>query len=154
MLLLRRIQVRLKAKTLFIALVVGVSVAPRSHGEAMLQLFNLTWNQISDKMPELAEAGYTALWLPPPTKASSQFSTGYDCFDPFDLGDKNQSGTIATHYGTKDELLRMVRIAHRFGIRVYFDNIMNHRTFSTPGYDANTPINLFPGLRSEERRVG
>ena len=34
----------------------------------MLQLFNLTWNEITQKMPEIAEAGYTSLWLPPPAK--------------------------------------------------------------------------------------
>ena len=33
---------------------------------------------------------------------------GYDIFDPFDLGDLDQRGSIATRYGTKDELLRMV----------------------------------------------
>jgi glycosidase len=67
-------------------------------------------------------------------------------FDPFDLGDKNQRGTVATRYGTKAELQRMVVLAHRFGLRVYFDNIMNHRANEVPGYDANTPTNLYPGL--------
>ena len=112
----------------------------------MLQLFNLTWNEITQKMPEIAEAGYTSLWLPPPAKAGSGFSVGYDPFDPFDLGDKNQRGTVATRYGTRDELLRMVRTAHRFGLRVYFDNIVNHRGFDVPGYDADTPTNLYPGM--------
>src|SRR5436190_10716615 len=40
----------------------------------------------------------------------------------------------------------MVRIAHRFGVRVYFDNIVNHRAFDVPRYDANTPTNLYPGM--------
>ncbi len=112
----------------------------------MLQLFNLSWNEVADKMPEIAEAGYSSLWLPPPTKGGSGYSVGYDLFDPLDLGDKNQRGTIATYYGTKEELLRVVRIAHRFGLRVYFDNIVNHRGFDVPGYDASTPTNLYPGL--------
>ena len=34
--------------------------------EAMLQLFNLSWNQVAEKIPEIAEAGYSSLWLPPP----------------------------------------------------------------------------------------
>ncbi|HEY2952296.1 MAG TPA: alpha-amylase family glycosyl hydrolase, partial [Verrucomicrobiae bacterium] len=127
-------------------LLAGLMFVPRARAEAMLQLFNLTWNEISQKMPEIAEAGYTSLWLPPPAKAGSGFSVGYDPFDPFDLGDKNQRGTIATRYGTKDELLRMVRTAHRLGLRVYFDNIVNHRGFDVPGYDANTPTNLYPGM--------
>src|SRR5690242_18107350 len=97
-----------------------------ARGEAMLSLFNLTWNQVSQKMPEIAEAGYDSLWLPPPAKAGSGYSVGYDCFDTFDLGDKNQRGTIPTRYGTKAELLQMVEVAHRFGIRFYFDYISDH----------------------------
>ena len=106
-----------------------------ARGEAMLQLFQMKWTDLSQKMPELAEAGYTSLWLPQPAKASGALSVGYDIFDPFDLGDKNQNGTTATLYGTKAELLQMVQTAHRFGIRVYFDNVMNHRQGVVPGYD-------------------
>ena len=29
-------------------------------GEAMLQFFNASWNEIADKVPELAEAGYSS----------------------------------------------------------------------------------------------
>jgi glycosidase len=125
------------------ALLIG-AVAARA--DAILQLFNLSWSEVTAKLPEIAEAGYTSLWLPPPTKASSGYSVGYDVFDPFDLGDRDQRGTVATRYGTKTELLLLVRMAHRFGLRVYFDNIMNHRGFDVPGYDAYTPTNLYPGL--------
>lgn len=116
-----------------------------ARAEAMLQLFNLSWNEVAAKIPEIAEAGYTSLWLPPPTKGNGGYSIGYDLFDPFDLGDKNQRGTTATRYGTKEELQRMVGIAHRFGLRVYFDNIMNHRAGDVPGYNAFVPTNFYPG---------
>jgi glycosidase len=122
----------------------GAGMAAR--GEAMLQLFNVNWADLTKKMPEIAEAGYTSLWLPPPAKGSSVFSIGYDLFDPFDLGDQNQRGTIATHWGTRAQLVQAVETAHRFGIRVYFDNIMNHRAFDTPGFNANTPTNIYPGM--------
>src|SRR5829696_834457 len=78
-----------------------------ARGEAMLQLFNLTWEQVTEKIPEIAEAGYTSLWLPPPTKGGSGYSIGYDLWDPFDLGDKDQRGTVATRYGTRQQLLQM-----------------------------------------------
>jgi glycosidase len=121
--------------------------APHSaRADAMLQLFNVNYDELIAKMPEIAEAGYTSLWLPPPTKGGSIFSVGYDVFDPFDLGDKDQQGTVRTRYGTKAQLLRVVEIAHRFGLRVYFDNIMNHRGFTVPSYDANTPTNYYPGM--------
>jgi glycosidase len=121
-----------------------------ARGEAMLQLFNVNWDELIQKMPEIAEAGYTSLWLPPPAKAGSVFSVGYDQFDPFDLGDKNQRGTVRTRYGTKAQLLQVVEIAHRFGIRVYFDNIMNHRGFDIPGFNSSTPTNIYPGLSPKD----
>src|SRR3954462_6952526 len=100
-------------------LLIAATIARNVRGEAMLQLFNVNWDNLVQKMPEIAEAGYTSLWLPPPAKAGSVFSVGYDLFDPFDLGDKNQRGTVRTMYGTKAQLLQVVEIAHRFGIRVY-----------------------------------
>lgn len=127
-----------------------LNLSPRARAEAMLQLFNVNWDELNAKIPEIAEAGYTSLWLPPPAKAGSVFSVGYDLFDPFDLGDKNQRGTVRTKYGTKAELLQVVETAHRFGLRVYFDNIMNHRGFDVPGYNSSTPTNLYPGLTVED----
>ena len=80
--------------------------AGQARTESMLQLFNLSWNEVAAKMPEMAEAGYTSLWLPPPTKGGSGYSIGYDLWDPFDLGDVNQRGTVATRYGTREEFAR------------------------------------------------
>ncbi|MBC8190361.1 MAG: hypothetical protein H8E75_08015 [Puniceicoccaceae bacterium] len=119
-------------------------------GEAMLQYFNTDWAEITRKMPELAEAGYSSLWLPPPTKGSGGLSVGYDLWDPFDLGSKDQRNTVRTRYGTEAELLDLVKTAHRFGIRVYFDNIMNHRAFDIPGFNEDTPIDVYPGMVPED----
>ena len=124
----------------------------RSRGEAMLQFFNTSWNDIAQKVPELAEAGYDSLWLPPPTKAGSGLSVGYDEFDAFDLGD-NESGSassISTNYGTTADLLNLVTVAHRFGLRVYFDNVVNHRGFTIPGYNASVPLTYYPGMVPED----
>lgn len=124
--------------------------AKSSSAEAMLQYFNTDWAEITRKMPELAEAGYSSLWLPPPTKGSGAMSAGYDLWDPFDLGNIDQRGTVRTRYGTMDDLLRLVETAHRFGFRVYFDNIMNHRAFDVPGFNENTPIDVYPGMVPED----
>jgi hypothetical protein len=134
----------------FLALVLTAIRA--AHGEAMLELFNLTWPQLTQKMPEIAEAGYDSVWVPNPAKGNSGgFSYGYDLFDPFDLGSKNQQGTIATRWGTQDQLIQMVQTAHRFGIRVYFDNVMNHRSSTVPGYpNSGTPTNYYPGLLPQD----
>lgn len=124
--------------------------APAVRGEVILQYFNTSWRELTDKIPELAEVGYGALWLPPPTKGSGGLSVGYDLWDPFDLGGQDQRSTVKTRYGTEAELLRLIEVAHRFGIRVYFDNIMNHRAFDVPGYNEYTPIDTYPGLVPED----
>ncbi|WP_168442445.1 alpha-amylase family glycosyl hydrolase [Pontiella desulfatans] len=118
--------------------------------EVILQYFGTSWSEITGRMPELAEAGWSALWLPPPFKAGSQFSVGFDTFDRFDLGSKDQMGGVATRYGTEADLLKLIETAHRFGIRVYFDNIMAHNGGSIPGYDENTSIHIQPGFVPED----
>ena len=123
---------------------------PAARGETMVQYFNTGWNEIALKMPELAEAGYGAIWVPPPTKGSGGLSVGYDMFDPFDLGSKDQRGSVSTRYGTEAEFLRLVEIAHRFGIRVYLDTIVNHRAFDVPGFNEVTPVDIYPGLVPED----
>ncbi|MEO8043840.1 MAG: alpha-amylase family glycosyl hydrolase, partial [Spartobacteria bacterium] len=134
----------------FIALAVLGLFARQAQGEAMIQYFNTDWNEIAQKMPELAEAGYDSIWLPPPTKGSGGLSVGYDLWDRFDLGSKDQRGSIRTRYGTEAELLRLIETAHRFGIRVYLDNIMNHNAFDVPGYNAGTAIDIYPGFVPED----
>lgn len=116
----------------------------------MLQYFNLTWRDLQGKIPEIAEAGYESLWVPPPTKAGSGFSVGYDLFDRFDLGSKDQKGSVATRYGTEEEFLELIKVAHRFGLRVYFDNIMNHNGFDVPRFNQFVPVDVYPGFRPRD----
>lgn len=119
--------------------------------QTIIQYFETSWAEITRRMPEIAAAGYTAIWLPPPTKgAEGTADVGFSVFDRFDLGDRDQRGTVATKYGTKEEVIELVREAHRFGIQVYFDIVMNHN--ANPGKIENSgvaldpvPIDGFPG---------
>ena len=95
------------------AILLGCCLSAIASAETMLQYFNTSWAEITRKMPELAEAGYTSLWLPPPTKASGGLSVGYDLWDPFDLGGKDQRNTVRTRYGTEEELLRLIEVLDR-----------------------------------------
>src|SRR5579863_6256871 len=135
-------------RSVFLIVLLAAVNIREAKGEAMLELFQMSWPQITQKMPEIAEAGYDSLWLPNPAKGNSgSYSEGYDVFDPFDLGGTNQQGTVATKYGTQAQLIQMVQTAHRFGIRVYFDNVMNHRASTVPGYPGSgTATNYYPGL--------
>src|ERR1700691_5159220 len=90
-----------------LAALAAIAIRP-AQADAMLELFQQTWPQVTQKMPEIAEAGYDSLWLPNPAKGNSgAYSTGYDQFDPFDLGRTNQQGTVATKYGTQAQLIQM-----------------------------------------------
>jgi hypothetical protein len=134
-----------------VALAAGVfCLSQEAKGEALLQYFNQSHAEIAAKIPELAEAGYSAIWIPPPTKANGGMSVGYDLFDPFDIGNTPLRGQYATRYGTETDLLHLIEVAHRFGIRVYFDNVMNHRAYDVPGYDENTPADVYPGMVAED----
>ncbi len=131
------------SRKLAAALIVLAAIPLSARAEVILQYFGTSWREIERRMPELAEAGYDSLWLPPPFKAGGgTYSVGYDTLDRFDLGDRHQSGTIRTKYGTTADFVRMMRTAHRFGIRVYFDNVMAHN--AGPLGKTTNPGELFP----------
>jgi len=100
------------------------------------------WNLIRSKLPELAEAGFTSLWLPPAHKAANLAgpSMGYDPYDYYDLGEYDQKGAIPTWFGTKDELLSLIREAHDHKLSVVADMVINHNS----GADA-TEVNPITG---------
>lgn len=86
------------------------------------------WNHIKNKVPSLREVGFTALWLPPANKAANigGQSMGYDPYDYYDLGDIDQKSSLKTWFGSKDELLDLIRIAHDNNMQVYADIVLNH----------------------------
>jgi alpha-amylase len=86
------------------------------------------WDHLGAQAHAFRQSGFTAMWLPPPLKgASGSFSSGYDVFDDYDAGCKNQKGTIPTRYGSREQLERCVAIMRANGIDVYADLVENHR---------------------------
>ena len=88
------------------------------------------WNLLKEKVPTLGQIGFTALWLPPASKAANLggMSMGYDPYDYYDLGDLDQKGSVKTWFGSKDELTDLIRIAHGCGLQVYADLVLNHNS--------------------------
>ncbi len=86
------------------------------------------WNHVKSKVPSLSKAGFTALWLPPASKAANigGMSMGYDPYDYYDLGDIDQKGTVKTWFGSKSELTSLIRTAHDGKMQVYADLVLNH----------------------------
>src|SRR5258708_17329030 len=65
-------------------------VASPLEGDASVPFW---WDHLAAQASAFANAGFTAIWLPPPLKgASGSFSSGYDLFDDYDLGAKNRQG--------------------------------------------------------------
>jgi len=86
------------------------------------------WNRVREEAPALAEAGISALWLPPAYKGlGGGYDVGYGAYDLFDLGEFNQQGTVRTKYGTKDEYLAAVKTCRDLGINIYADVVFNHK---------------------------
>ena len=116
---------------------------------AILQWFATPYSTILKRLPEVAKAGYSALYLPPPQKSGGGgFSVGYNPFDRFDLGDRLQVGTVATQYGTTEELQQVIKVAHRLGLEVYADIVTNHNDNR-----AGTAINLYPNVMPEDFHI-
>ena len=89
---------------------------------------NQWWTFIKSKLPAIARAGFTALWLPPVNKAADWRSMGYDPYDYYDLGEFYQKGGVPTWFGTKAELLDLIKSAHDLHLHVYADLVLNHNS--------------------------
>ncbi|MGB6013558.1 MAG: alpha-amylase, partial [Nodosilinea sp.] len=99
------------------------------------------WNQLAEKVPDLATAGITAVWLPPAYKgASGGYDVGYSVYDLYDLGEFDQKGSVGTKYGTKDQYIEAVKVAKSAGVEVYADIVLNHMM----GADATEEAKAIP----------
>lgn len=86
------------------------------------------WEEVKNQAQYLQDLGINAVWLPPAYKASGGgYSTGYDPYDLFDLGEFDQKGTIPTKYGTKEQYLDAIWALKEKGIRVIVDIVLNHK---------------------------
>lgn len=102
----------------------AVQTANGQANPVMLQWFEANWGTIEYRMPDYFIAGFGAVWLPPPSRASDGTSPGYDVFDRFDLG----TPARRTAYGTAENFRAMVDEFHRANGLVYIDAVLNHNS--------------------------
>jgi alpha-amylase len=77
-----------------------------------------TWRMITEQLPMVRAAGYTAILLSPHQRAcGGQWSLGYD---PYDFR------SFDSAHGTEKELASLIRKAHALQIQVYADMVLNH----------------------------
>lgn len=84
------------------------------------------WSHVEAEVGKLAAVGFTALWLPPCTKAAQQKSMGYNPYDFFDFGKYDQRGGVKTWFGSEEALRSLIGKAHKAGVQVYADIVPNH----------------------------
>ncbi|KAL3150549.1 Alpha-amylase [Trebouxia sp. C0010 RCD-2024] len=90
--------------------------------EMILQGFNWEsyrnnwYKTLQEQIPAIAEAGFTAIWLPPPSDAVS--AQGYLPRDYYNLDSK---------YGSEAELRELISVMHENGIKAIADIVINHR---------------------------
>lgn len=123
--------------------------APNFQNGAILQWFETDYVTMLRRLPEVVEAGYSAIYLPAPQKSGGGgFSVGYNPFDRFDFGDRLSMGTVRTKYGTTQQLWELINTAKRYGLEVYCDVVLNHNDNR-----ASTAINRYPDMIPEDFHI-
>lgn len=106
--------------------------------EIILQGFNWeshrgSWYKtIADQAKEISEAGFTAIWMPPPSASVSP--QGYLPTDLYNLNSK---------YGAEEELRDCINKLHEAGLKAIADIVINHRCAATQ--DTHGKWNKFGG---------
>jgi len=98
--------------------------AEGSGEEILLQGFHWdSWKQdggwygtLGEQAEAIADAGFTMIWLPPPTESVSP--QGYMPRDLYHLESK---------YGSQEDLIDLIRVFQSKGIKVLGDAVLNHR---------------------------
>ncbi|QQS52391.1 MAG: hypothetical protein IPM71_06565 [Bacteroidota bacterium] len=89
------------------------------------------YDSLAARIPQLKQAGFTEIWLPPPSKGNwGILDMGYGLHDHYDLGNYDQVNTIETRFGSFNELQNLIRLAHDSlngpPIHLVADIILNH----------------------------
>ena len=98
------------------------------------------FNVIADEAREIKDAGFTAVWLPPPTDSVSD--QGYLPRDLYNLN---------SFYGNVDELRNCVRAMNDLGVTPVADIVINHRC--ADGQDESGRWNLYSGRMAWDQQA-
>ncbi|XP_019156826.1 PREDICTED: alpha-amylase-like [Ipomoea nil] len=99
------------------------------------------WNWLITKVPDLADAGITHVWLPPPSNAREGDDQGYMPKRMYDLD--------TSKYGNKKELKALNDAFHGRGIKSVADIVLNHRAAERA--NSRGVFNVFEGGTPDDK---
>jgi alpha-amylase len=105
----------------------GVSVPSPADGDERVPWW---WDHLSAQANAFRLAGFSAILLPPVVKTSagaSRGADGYGPFDDYDIGSKDQCGSVPTRFGPRELLQRCIAIMRANGLDVYVDTVPHQR---------------------------
>ncbi|MCP4326651.1 MAG: alpha-amylase [Alteromonadales bacterium] len=156
----------MKTKTILSMLLMGAfSVNSYATNDVMLQGFywdvpvdeanknGSWWDNLADKAPALGAAGFSGIWVPPPSKGNwGIIDMGYGIYDHYDLGEYDQKGSIETRFGSKVELQAMILSMHDNNIEVYADVVLNHIYSNDDDSEANPSVKDYVMARASDNQ--
>ncbi|MFO7446270.1 MAG: alpha-amylase family glycosyl hydrolase [Ignavibacteriaceae bacterium] len=93
--------------------------------------FRSGFDDITNKIPEIAELGITAIWLQP-VYLTHNYGQGYDVTNYFQ---------VRSDLGTEEELRELISTAKAYGLRIIFDFVANHSSINHPYAVSTYPEN-------------
>ncbi len=94
------------------------------------------WDNLGSQANAFRQAGFTAVWIPPVLKgAAGGYSDGYDPFDDYDMGSKNEQSSYPTRYGNREQLEKSCAMLRANGLDIYVDVVDNHRNGDDGSYN-------------------
>jgi alpha-amylase len=104
----------------------GVSVPSPADGDSV----PWWWDHLASQAFYWRSSGFSAVLLPPVLKTrfgAEPPADGYGVFDDYDLGSKNQFGSVPTRFGSRQLLQRCVAVMRANGLDVYLDTVPHQR---------------------------
>ncbi len=87
-----------------------------------------TYTRMRKAAKRLANLGVTMVWMPPAFKGrEGKKDVGYSIYDPYDLGEFNQKGSVRTKYGNVRQYQAAIKAFEDHHVQVVADIILNHR---------------------------
>lgn len=99
---------------------VAAGIPEPQQREAIVQLFNWTFNDIKDKIPTLKALGYSHIHVSPPQKSNEKVWQWWGRYQPVDFS------VISGPLGSETEFEQMSKYAEAHAIQIVVDTVLNH----------------------------